>query len=215
MPGINNIYTIVIADDHEIIRNAIHDYLLRDVDSGNRYDVVGFAENGLDTISLVKSNQPDILFLDITMPLANGSEIIHDIRRWSNKTKILVFTGITAPGLLASIVEGGVDGLFSKASSVTTMFKQLPIIMRGGHYISPEFVAMIEQCNQSASLTQRERQILNLVVSGKTNKEVAAMLNISPKTVDKHRTNLMAKLDVHSISQLMSRALKDGLLDQV
>jgi DNA-binding NarL/FixJ family response regulator len=147
------------------------------------------------------------------MPLANGSEIIHDVRRWSAETKIIVFTGITAPGLIASLVETGIDGLFSKSAALSDMFKQIPKIMSGAHYISAEFVELIEQGRQSVSLTNRERQILNMVVAGKTNKEVAAMLNISPKTVDKHRTSLMAKLNVHSFSELMARALKDGFIE--
>lgn len=209
-------YSIVIADDHEIIRGAISDYIkqsLTDVDSC--YELLGLAENGLEAIALVKSHKPDLLFLDVTMPLASGSEIIHDIRRWSSHTKIAVFTGITAPGLLASIVEAGVDGLFSKGSSLVAMFEKLPTIMRGGRYISPDFVEMIEQGQQTLTLTNRERQILNMVVAGKTNKEIAIVLSISPKTVDKHRTSLMAKLQVHSVAQLMARALKDGLIDPV
>lgn len=206
-------YTVVIADDHEIIRGAISDYLEQANDI--QFQLLGIAENGIDAIASVKSHKPDILFLDISMPLANGSEIIHDIRRWSPNTKVIVFTGITAPGLVASIVETGIDGLFSKSSALSDMFLQIPKIMRGAHFIAPEFVTMIEQGQQSVSLTNRERQILNMVVAGKTNKDMAAILNISPKTVDKHRTSLMAKLDVHSFSELMARALKDGLLESI
>lgn len=209
-------YQVVIADDHEIIRDAIRDYIKDHIpENAPGYELIECAKNGLEAIALVKSHAPDLLFLDISMPLASGTEIIHDIKRWSKSTKIAVFTGITAPGLLASIVEAGVDALFSKSSSIHTMFTQLPMIMRGGRFIAPEFIEMIKQGQQTLTLTGRERQILNMVVAGKTNKEIAAELNISPKTVDKHRTSMMAKLDVHSVSQLMSRALKDGLIDPV
>ncbi len=213
MLSADSIYTVVIADDHEVIRGAISDYL----EQANtiQFELVGIAENGIDAIALVKSQKPNILFLDISMPLANGSEIIHDIRRWSPDTKILIFTGITAPGLVASIVETGIDGLFSKSASLNEMFEQIPKIMRGARYIAPEFVEMIEQGRKAVSLTNRERQILNMLMSGKTNKDIATMLSISPKTVDKHRTSLMAKLEVHSFSELMARALKDGLLESV
>ena len=206
--------TFVIADDHEIIRSALHD-LMRQASSGTgeAYELVAFAENGLETIALIKAHKPDLLFLDVSMPLASGAEIILDIRRWSPETRIIVFTGVTAAGLIAGIVESGVDGLFSKAAPVTAILEKLPVIMRGKRYIAPEFLDVIQQGQQAATLTERERQIMNMIVSGKTNKEIARALNISPKTVDKHRTSLMSKLGVHSVAELMTRALKDGLID--
>jgi DNA-binding NarL/FixJ family response regulator len=95
---------VIIADDHEIIRAAISDYLKYQVtESEISYELTDYAENGLQAIALVKAHKPDLLFLDISMPLASGTEIIHDIRRWSPNTKIAVFTGVTSPGLLASI----------------------------------------------------------------------------------------------------------------
>ena len=211
-----NSYRVVIADDHEIIRDAIHDLLMKassEVDPC--YELAAYAENGLEAIAAIKSHKPDLLFLDISMPLASGAEIIHDIRRWSADTRIIVFTGVTAPGLLASIVETGIDGLFSKGAPVSSMKDKLPVILRGGRYIAPEFLDFIKQGQQATTLTDRERQILNMIVAGKTNKETAQVLCISPKTVDKHRTSLMNKLEVHSVAQLMARALKDGLIDPV
>ena len=209
----NRHYRVVIADDHQIIRDAIDNLLTGlPAERGATFDVVAFAGNGLEAIAAIKVHKPDLLFLDISMPLASGSEIIHDIRRWSPDTRIVIFTGINSPGLLASIVASGVDGLFSKGSPVESITEKLPLILQGGRYIAPEFVGMIQQGEQAASLTQRERQILNMIVSGKTNKEIAGLLNISPKTVEKHRTSLMTKLDVHSVAQLMARALQDGLL---
>jgi len=216
MPEFEKTYSVVIADDHEIVRAAINDWILQfSSGAGPHLELAAFAENGLETIAAVKSHKPDLLFLDISMPLASGSEIIHDIRRWSSQTKIVVFTGINAPGLLAGIVESGVDGLFSKGASVTAMFERLMTILQGGRHIAPEFVELIRQGQQVLALTGRERQILNMIVAGKTNKEIATELVISPKTVDKHRTSLMAKLEVHSVAQLMARALKDGLIDPI
>jgi len=207
-------FSVVIADDHDIIRDAIRSLLVQaEARMIGRFDVLAVAQDGLAAIAEVKRHRPDLLFLDISMPLASGAEIIHDLRRWSPDTRIVVFTGITSPGLLASTVEAGVDGLFSKGNSASAMIDKLPLILRGGRHIAPEFVDMIAAGRQAATLTDRERQILNMVVAGKTNKEIAQVLNISPKTVDKHRTSLMTKLDVHSAAQLMARALKDGLID--
>lgn len=206
--------SVVIADDHQIIRDAVHDLMTRiSSEMGFQYQLAAFAENGLEAVATIKANKPDLIFLDISMPLASGAEIIHDIRRWSPESRIIVFTGITAPGLLVGIVESGIDGLFSKGSSVDAIREMLPVILQGGRYIAPEFLSMIQQGQQVGSLTERERQVLNKVVAGKTNKQIAEELYISPKTVDKHRTSLMNKLEVHSVAQLLARALKDGLVD--
>jgi len=208
------VHRVVIADDHEIIRDAIRSLLVQaEAQLLGRFEVCACAQDGLATIAEVKRHRPELLFLDISMPLASGTEIIHDLRRWSPDTRIVVFTGITSPSLVASTVEAGVDGLFSKGNAASAMIDKLPLILRGGRHIAPEFRTLIEAGRQAALLTDRERQILNMVVAGKTNKEMAQVLNISPKTVDKHRTSLMTKLDVHSAAQLMARALKDGLID--
>ncbi len=206
--------SVVIADDHEIIRSAIDSLLINlSSESSHQYQVVAVAENGLGALAAAKAQKPDLLFLDISMPLASGAEIIHDIRRWSPDSRIIVFTGISAPGLLATIVESGVEGLFSKGSPVDQMREKLPLILQGGRYVAPDFLELIEQGQQAVALTDRERQVLNMIVAGKTNKEIAEALFISPKTVDKHRTSLMNKLEVHSVAQLLARALKDGLID--
>ena len=206
-------YSVIIADDHDIICDAIQSKMQDSPKNGGPdYELLIAVKNGIEAIANVKKFKPDLLFLDISMPLASGSEIIHDIRRWSPDTKIIVFTGITAPGLLAGIVESGVDALCSKSESLDNMFEKIPTIMLGGRYVAPELVSLIERGQKTLSLTGRERQILNMVVAGKTNKEIAAELVISPKTVDKHRTSLMNKLEVHPVAQLMARAIQDGLM---
>jgi DNA-binding NarL/FixJ family response regulator len=206
----------VIADDHKIIRDAIADaladYSLR---AQVGFSVLAEAENGLETIALVKVHRPDLLFLDISMPLANGVEITRDIKRWSSDTKIIVFTGVTSAGLLAGIVESGVDAIFSKAGSPSAMFERLELIMNGGKYVDPDLVSAIERGGHLNDLTERERQTLNMIVAGKSNKEIAHILNISPKTVEKHRGSVMAKLDVHSVAELMVRAIQEGLVDSL
>ena len=215
MSPVEPILSYVIADDHAIIRDAISD-AMKDYSAtaaGSSFKLAATASNGLEAIASVKTHLPDLLFLDISMPLASGIEIINDIRRWSPQTRILIFTGVTASGLLTAAVEAGVEGLFDKGSPVSMMTDKLELILNGGRHIAPEFLGILEQGAQTATLTDRERQTLNLILQGKTNKETARLLNISPKTVDKHRTSLMAKLEVHSVAQLMARALQDGLID--
>ncbi|MFK7914309.1 MAG: LuxR C-terminal-related transcriptional regulator [Pseudomonadales bacterium] len=207
-------YSVVIADDHQIVRDGLADMLSM---AQNKLEIEltlkGQATNGLEALTMVRQHRPDLLFLDISMPLASGSEIIADVKRWSPDTKILVFTGIVAPGLLASLVQAGVHGLFSKSDATASVLEVLPVILNGGHHIASSLLALIEQGQQTQTLTDRERQTLNMILSGKSNKEIARVLSISVKTVEKHRTSLMQKLDVHSVAELMARALQDGLID--
>ncbi|MEE4279063.1 MAG: response regulator transcription factor [Halieaceae bacterium] len=205
------VISTVIADDHEIIRDAITTLLDRMQDDGYVFDIVGYASNGIEALALVKARKPELLFLDISMPFASGSEILHDLRRWSPDTRVVVFTGLTGPALLAGLVEQGVHGLFSKGSSVDLLRDKLPTILEGVPVIASDLAEIIGQ-SQSAALTSREQQVLNMIVAGKSNKEIAAELFLSPKTVDKHRTSLMSKLEVHSVAQLMARAIRDGLV---
>jgi len=208
--------TVIIADDHDIIRQAIAT-LLRELNGSAtlqaELELVAEASNGLEAIALVKSHKPDLLFLDISMPHANGVEVIHDIHRWSPETKIAVFTGVMSSGLIAGAVQAGVQALFSKGAATKLLAEKLPLILAGGRYIAPEFLQLLEDNQQIATLTEREHQILNMIITGKSNKEIADILCISAKTVDKHRTSMMNKLDVHSVAELMARALRDGLID--
>lgn len=207
-------YSVVIADDHKIVRDALRATLARSKqDDSLDFTIVAEASNGLETLTSVKSLKPDLLFLDIAMPLASGAEILSDLIQWSPDTKILVFTGVVAPGLLAGVLQTGAHGIFAKTADPSIILQQIPLILNGGHYVAPELVESIEQANTTPDMTNRERQTLSMVVSGKTNKEIARVLNISPKTVDKHRTSLMRKLDVHSTAELLARAVQDGLFD--
>jgi len=177
------------------------------------YDVVAIAENGLEAIAAVKSHRPALLFLDINMPLAGGAEIIYDVRSWSPDTRIVIFTGVNSPSLLAGVLEAGADGIFSKLCPAREMLSKIPLILAGERCIAGELTELIRQGRQTEVLTGRERQVLNMIVVGKSNKEVARELNISPKTVEKHRGSVMSKLQVNSVAQLMARAVRDGLID--
>ena len=153
------------------------------------------------------------MLLDVQMPMAGGVEVVLEARRWSPATKVVVLTGISAVGLIADLVESGVDGLFSKAESHEELYQKLPGILRGSRHIASRFTKLLEEQPKPSLLTARERQTLNLIVMGSSNQEIADRLGISIKTVEKHRTSLMQKLGVHSLPQLMARALRDGLID--
>ncbi len=208
-------YRAVLADDHQIVRAGLRAALEAPgvVAAASAIRVVGEAGDGLAAIAAVKRHQPDLLILDVSMPHAGGVEVMLEVRRWSPETKVVVFTGISAPGLIGDLIDAGVDGLFSKAADNGEMFAKLPLILHGGRHIASAFVDKLEMRPSRGGLTDRERQTLNLIIAGRSNKEIAASLGISIKTVDKHRTSLMQKLEVSSVAQLVALALKEGLID--
>ncbi|MGV6800783.1 MAG: response regulator transcription factor [bacterium] len=206
-------FTAIIADDHVIVRNGLKMALQQaDLLGIEAIEIISEAANGLEALTEVKEKQPDVIFLDISMPLASGPEIIADLRRWSPHTKIIIFSAVTSSGLLSSLVEAGVDGIFSKGADMAALYEKLPLILRGGRFIAPEILAHIKGGENLSELTVREKQALHMILAGKTTKEIAALMGISAKTADKHRTSLMGKLKVHSLAELMAKALKEGLI---
>lgn len=208
-------FRAIIADDHQIVRAGLRTALEAPgliEDAG--IEVVAEADNGLVAIEVTKRHRPDLALLDVSMPLASGSEILVDLQRWSPDTKVVFLTAITSPGLLANLVESGADGLFSKASDNSELIAKLPLILRGAKYVEARLADIIREATPMPELTQRERQTLTMIVAGKSNFEIAELMGVSPKTAEKHRSSLMAKLGVRSLVELMSHALKVGLIEQ-
>ena len=202
-------FTAIIADDHTMLRDGIRQ-ILNDIGG---IKVVGEASDGLQAISLVRQLKPTLLTLDIAMPYAQGIEIYGEVRRWSPDTRIVVVTGMTSIGLMSELVSSGVDGLFAKNSDPAQLRDAIPLVLRGGKVIAKDVIEKLEQIDEPSVLTTRERQILSLIATGTSNREIAERLGVSFKTVDNHRTNLMRKLNVHSVAELLSYALREGLLD--
>jgi DNA-binding NarL/FixJ family response regulator len=200
---------ILIADDHAIIRDAVR-LILAAIDGA---EVVGEAEDGIAAIALAKRLKPDLLILDVAMPHAGGLAVIGEVRRWSPGTRIAVLTGIGRQVTLTQLRASGAVGLLLKSCAPHELDHGLRRIIGGEEYIAESVRALLSEGLPGAGLTMRERQILTLAAQGKTNADIAALLNISPKTADNHRTNLMRKLDVHSAAGLTAVALREGLLD--
>lgn len=199
--------TAVIADDHGIVRAG-----LRAILTELRIEIVAEASNGFEAVASTKDHGPDLVVLDVIMPLAQGTEVVPEIRRWNPTTKIVVYTGVTKAATVAALIESGVDGLFFKGGGISELRDHLPLILEGGRYIAEEATALLNDSAPLAELTAREQQVMHMLIAGKSNREIADLLTISAKTVDKHRSNLMAKLDLHSFVELMQYALKHELV---
>jgi DNA-binding NarL/FixJ family response regulator len=213
-PSRDDQYRAVIADDHQIVRDGLKTALQQPgLVEHNGVAVVAEAGNGFEALAEVKNHKPDVLILDISMPLAGGAEVVADIKRWSPETRIVILTGINAPGLICTLLDAGIDGMFSKGASLDELYEHLPLILRGGKHIAQSFVDTMQRQQQNQALTDRELQTLNMIIAGKTSREIADFMSVSPKTVDKHRTSLMKKLDTHSVAELIAYALREGLID--
>jgi len=212
---------IVIAEDHTILREGLRSLL----SANPNFEVVGEAGDGREAIRQVKKIKPDLILSDLSMPRMNGMEAIKEIKRESPATKILVLTVHRAEEYILAIFRAGADGYLLKDSTHSELLMAVKKVLSGAHYISPEISEKViegyiegkkslKSRTSWETLTQREREILKLIAEGYRNKEIAGDLCISVKTVEKHRANLMEKLDLHSIQALTAFAIEKGLVSR-
>ncbi|GAA5522811.1 response regulator transcription factor [Aliifodinibius salicampi] len=210
--------SILIAEDHEIVRFGISTYL----SSAEDITVVGEASTGEECLKLFEQTQPDVCLLDIGMPDKDGIETAGIIRSLDPDVKILILSMHIDRQKLADVLEAGVDGYLLKDTDKSDILHGIRAIMRGQRVFSPPISDMITESflnkeeisppKVETDLTKREREILELIVQGMTSKEIAKELYISPRTVDTHRSNLMEKLELKNIADLVRFALKNKLV---
>lgn len=211
---------IVIADDHTILRDGLRAIL----DDYPEFEVVGEASDGLEAIRMCANLAPDLLLLDFSMPRMNGVEAIADIKRQCPRTSILMLTVHDSVEYLATAFEAGADGYALKDAKQEELLLAIRTVLQGKKYI-PAAVAeeygtrsnpaggMTEESGLAPVLTKREKVVLKMVAEGYSNKKIASLLYISPKTVDNHRTNIMRKLDLHTPQALTFYAIHTGLVE--
>lgn len=218
----SNPIRVVIADDHVFVRDGIKSLL----ESEGNISVVGEATDGAEALQLVEANQPDLLIVDIRMPHLTGIEVVEKLRSQGNAVKIVMLSMHDSEEYVLKSIKAGADGYLLKGSSKEEFLKALYTVAQGGKYFSGDISSILisQLSNPTASLdskpaaeeemliTKREKEILKLLLSGKGNKEIAEALDISKRTAEVHRFNLMKKLKVKNLIELSNKASEYSLI---
>jgi DNA-binding NarL/FixJ family response regulator len=212
---------IVIADDHELLRRGLRGVL----EAHSGWQVVGEAANGREAVELVRRLSPQVVVLDISMPEMNGLEATREILREFPGVQILVMTLHESEDLVREVLAAGARGYLLKSDAAQNLVRAVDAVSSQGTFFTPKVASMVVQGyvgNQpgaaappagTATLTPRERQVTQLLAEGKTNKEVADILGISVKTAEAHRANIMNKLGLASLSELVRWAIRNRLTE--
>ena len=210
---------IVIAEDYTIVRQGLKALL----ESFTGVEVVGEAKDGREAVQCARRLRPDLVLMDLSMPKTDGMTAIGEIKRENPQIRILVLTVHKTEGHVRMALEAGADGYVLKDAGCDELEMAVRNVLAGKYYLSPGIASGVikgyltglkASGNESllSTLTPRELEILKLIGESFKSREIADYLNISPGTVDKHRTNIMRKLDLHSASALTALALKEGLV---
>lgn len=211
--------TIVIAEDHKVLQQGLCSLL----NGSDDLEVVGEAGDGMEAANTILQKEPDLLLLDLNMPGMDGFSVIDEVRRQCPRTKILALTMHREEDFIFRAFQAGIDGYCLKSAGWEELLQAIRSVLSGKHYVSPEISGTvlegylderktIRKKSPWETLTRREREVLKLVGEGYHNKDIAGCLGISIKTVEKHRANIMDKLDIHSASALTAYAIEKGLL---
>ncbi len=211
--------TILLADDHTIVRDGIHALINDEPD----IQVVAEAEDGYTAVRLACELEPDVVLMDIAMPRLNGLEATRQIKKTCPKIKVLVLTMHENEEYIRQVLASGAMGYILKDAAAKDLLGAIRSVHAGEMVLSPAITRLViedylrwgdlQPETISNGLTQREREILQLIAEGNTNKQIAEILCISIKTVQAHRGNLMSKLDLHDRSDLIKYAIRKKIID--
>ncbi len=206
---------VLLADDHTLVLDGFRK-LLED-----RCEIVGVAEDGRTLLRMAQELQPDIITLDISMPQLNGVDAARKLKKTLPRTKLIFVTMHADPAYVNEAFKAGASGYLLKRSAGSELFQAIQSAMDGQCYVTPLVAKGLVQSVltggkpvvlKDKALTERQREVLQLVAEGMTVKEIASTLSLSPKTVEFHKTQLMAQLDLHTTAELTKYALVHGLL---
>ena len=210
---------VLIVDDHTLVRAGIRSLLALVAD----IEVVGEASDGKEALEKVRELAPDVVLMDLAMPVMGGLEATRRIRREFQGIKVLALTQYDDSEYVIPIIEAGACGFVTKMAAFSELASAIQAAYRGDSFLSSTAAtALVEECQQKTNeegekdayqlLTDREREVLKLVVEGYTAREIAAMLFISPKTVEGHKARLMDKLNIHSTTDLIKFAIRKRVI---
>jgi len=214
-----NSIRVFLAEDHTILREGLKALLSLD---GN-IEIVGEADNGRDAVQLVREIQPHLVIMDLSMPHINGTEAISLIKKRHPDIKVIALTVHKSDEYICATLNAKADGYVLKDDTHQELITAIHSVMKGNTYLSPCICGKVidgfldrskpdESKHTWDTLTERERQVIKLIAEGSKNREIAEYLSLSVKTVEKHRSNLMKKLDLHNSSALTAYAIDNGLM---
>lgn len=207
---------IVLADDHAIFRDGLRALL----ENQPSMEVLAEADNGREAIGLANELSPDVVVMDVTMPGLNGVEATRQITSASPKVKVLALSMHANQRLVTEMLAAGASGYLLKNSAFDELIRAIRAVVEHGSYLSPPVIGPIVReylklssrgQSSTASLTPREREVLQLLAEGNSTKETAFLLRLNVKTVDTHRQRIMKKLDLHNLADLTRYAIREGL----
>jgi two-component system response regulator NreC len=207
---------VLLCDDHAIVRAGLRVLLEREPD----FTIVGEASDGHEAVRMTQHYQPAVVLLDLAMPGGSGLNAIVRIREETPQSRILVLSMHAAPEYVRPALRAGASGYVVKGSGLSDLLVALRTIAAGGRFLGSgaQHLESVDQLQLAAKeddlqrLTQREREVLQLVAEGQTNRQIGVKLGLSPKTVDTHRTSLMRKLDLHDVQAVTRFAVRRGLI---
>jgi DNA-binding NarL/FixJ family response regulator len=213
--------TVLLAEDHQIVREGFRSLLKHEDD----IEVVGEAETGRQAVQMIRKLRPDVVVMDIAMPLLNGLEATRQIRKDFPETKVIILSAHSDEAYLEQVIELGAAGFLLKQTSSEILATAIREVKKGSKFFSPAITKRLQRRDRASldgagnfskkknRLSSREVEVLQLIAEGRPNKQVAAELGVSFKTVDKHRQHLMSKLDIHDVAGLTRYAIAEGIIE--
>jgi DNA-binding NarL/FixJ family response regulator len=212
---------VLLVDDHTVVRQGLRALLKAEED----LEVVGEAENGRLAVMLARKTMPDVVLMDVAMPLLNGLEATRQILKSLPKTRVLVLTSYGDDDYVRQLMQAGAAGYLIKQTAANDLLKAIREVYRGHAFFSPGIAKRLrDQCREAfvagqparkaGELTSREAEVLQLIAEGFSNKQIAGELTISIKTVEKHRQQVMNRLNIHDVAGLTRYAITKGMVER-
>ena len=212
--------TVFLADDHTIVRQGLAKLLEGEPD----LQVIGEAENGREAVAKVEKLKPDIVLMDIAMPMLNGIEATRQIRKICPQTKVIILSMHSHDRYISELFSLGASGYLLKSSTGTDIIDAIHAAQKGSTYLSPsisskvieDYLCLKKKSNQDdlySRLSNREREVFQMIAEGRSTREISEILYVSPSTVKTHRANIMEKLEMDNLSQLIQYAIHIGIVE--